>query len=222
MTVIMGATFRGGAAVGADSLRHNAMNLGHAGNTNKTVTLNCRTVAAKAGYGPDADGIWQTLRETDIDEIGPAEISRRLRGIGADVYARCLEKARALGAVDAGLYLIVAGTEKGGQPALHWLNFQLQDFGHTNEVGRALAFASRPEANVNAWNHVARLVRNTGAGATMQLDTWARNLVIDEQKYAPHAIGFPVNLRAVRADGVLDLNVFECDPEDRAAEVYMD
>lgn len=222
MTVIMGVTFRGGAAVAADSLRHNAMDLGNAGNADKTVTINCRTVAAKAGYGPDADGIWQTLRETSIEDVGPAEISRRLRAIGTTVYAQCLQKARALGADDPGIYLIVAGTELDGRPALHWLNFELQDFGHTNQVGCPIAFASRPEANANAFNHAARLVRNTEAGASMQLDTWARDLVADEQKYARHAIGFPVNLRAVRADGVTDLTLSEGETENRAAAVWMD
>ncbi len=219
MTIIMGATFLGGAAVAADSLRHNAINLQNAGYSDKTLTLNSRTVAAKAGYGPDADSIWRLLLETGLADVGPAEISNRLREIGADVYAQCLQRAEALGVQDPGIYLIVAGTELDGRPALYWLNFQLQDFGHCNEAGRVIAYASRAESNNNASRHAMQLVRNTQAGLTLQLDTWARNLVTDEHMYAPHAIGFPVNLRIAKPDGVIDLTLPNRGTANRIAEV---
>ena len=63
----------------ADTLRHNAVDNSGAGHADKTIVLNPRVVAAKAGYGPDADRAWATLTESDIKDFGPREVAHRLR-----------------------------------------------------------------------------------------------------------------------------------------------
>ena len=137
--------------------------------------------------------------------------------IGADVYSQCREKAIALRAPDPGLFFLVAGLELDGRPAIHWLNFALQDFGHTNKAGRAVAFASRPETNANALAHAEALVRQDGAGLSIPLDSWARNLTVDERQYAPHAIGLPITLRIVKPHERWELTVVEDGVERHAA-----
>lgn len=217
MTIIMGITLQEGAAVAADTLRHNAVDNGNAGHADKTVAINNRVVGAKAGYGPDADAAWQALIESGIEGCGPAEIAQRLRVIGARIYSQCREKAVALGVADPGLFFILAGLELNGRPAIHWLNFALGDFGHTNQVGCAIAFASRPEANANAVAHARALVRQDLVGQSIPLDAWARNLTADEKMYAPHAIEFPIILRIVKAHECVEMQVFENGIEREAA-----
>jgi len=213
----MGITLYEGAALAADTLRHNTVDNSCAGSADKTVALNHRVVGTKAGYGPDADGAWGALIESGINELGPAEIAHRLRGIGVEVYSRCRGKAIALGVADPGLFFILAGLELDGRPAIHWLNFALHDFGHTNQPGCAIAFASRAEASANAHAHAEALVRQDETGLSIPLDAWARNLTSDERAYAQHAIGFPVVLRIVKPNGCFSLMVAEDGVDTHAA-----
>lgn len=217
MTIIMGITLCEGAALAADTLRHNAVDNSNAGSADKTIVLNHRAVGAKAGYGPDADVTWGALIESGINDLGPAEIAHRLRVIGAEVYSRCREKAIASGVADPGLFFILAGLELDGRPAIHWLNFGLRDFGYTNQPGCAIAFASRVEANANALAHAKALVRRDRTGLSIPLDAWARNLTSDERAYASHAIGFPVVMRIVEPNGCFSLIVAEGGGETHAA-----
>lgn len=208
MTIIMGMTLHGAAVIAADTLRHNAINNAAAGNSDKTRKISERVIAAKGGYGPDADPIWNQVSNSGVDGAGPTEVARRIRHFGEPIYEMCKRKAEGLRTPDPGLFFLVAGLEDDGSPSIHWLNFSLKDFGGTSTIGCPLAFASRPEANANASQHARRLLKTGKDGRSfLQVDTWARDLAQQERVFAPHAIGFPLILRLVTGSGVSEIEI---------------
>ena len=203
MTIIMGLTYIGGAVIAADTLRHDAIDGLPAGKTDKTRVLSSRIVGAKAGFGPDADWVWDEVISSGISTIGPAEVASRLKVIGKAAYSQCKQESDRLWVEDPGLYFLIAGLEPDNKPSIHWLNFKLDDFGGTQEIGCALSFGSRPATCENGVNHAKRLLHTKGDSELfLPCDTWVRNFTADERRYAQHAIGFPVNLNIVSPDRV--------------------
>lgn len=205
----MGITFLGGAAVASDTLRHNQFNHEAMGQGQKYFLVNPRVVVVKAGYGPDADVLWDILRtEPNIDLADSLSVFAILQEKGSVVYENCREMAIAMGAADPGLYLIVAGLSNDGVSSVHCLNFGLQDFNSWCEPGIPLVYASRFGANDHAKQlALSEISRDRENRYFLQLDNWAQAVTMAERTFAPHAIDFPVDLVIVRMDGVSILRI---------------
>lgn len=218
MTVIFGLSFFGGALVGADTKRHNAIDLVSAGNSSKVRAVGKRAVVAKAGYGPWADPVWEEIvkavGDRNLDARAVADI---VEIEGKKVLQLCLEKSEKTGVPCWGLDFIVAGLSD-GEPSVHGLQLALDH--RIDEFGPAklLAFGVRDTAtNARASALAENLVQKDDGTDILRLNGWqlAHQLISEEQDAAPHSVDFPGEMLLVRegkdilpipvdCDGLLD------------------
>ena len=203
MTVIIAGNVGGVPFAASDSLSHGALSLAAAGNAPKCVQLNSRTVAAKAGYGPQFNYIWKELMapfgssEPDIQKI-----ARDLKLHGESAYAFGKSMAADQGAVDPGLYLLLSGYGQDGKSHLYWMNYQLKDFGFSSDPNLVLSFGTLADAPEYAQRKLAELARRGGISAQGAIIELTRDVVRREATATPHAVGFPAYVAIAGADGL--------------------
>ncbi|QCO04868.1 hypothetical protein [Azospirillum argentinense] len=200
MTVIFAATFSDCVAIGADTLRHNAVDLQPAGHERKIRRINSRVLAAKAGLGPLADGIWDALTThlgDDLERAGPSKVAAALRFLGTTYFDLGRQQAKALGIGNPGLFLLVSGWETGDTPALHWLNFDLENFESVTGPGLCMAFGPDVATYAEARELLIRRSTVENGHVAAQLDLWAVDVVSRCQRVARHAVSFPADLELI-------------------------
>ncbi|APH71410.1 Ntn hydrolase family protein [Aquibium oceanicum] len=196
MTVIFAAKYSGGVVVGADSRAHDHVT-GHASaNRMKLHQLNDRVFAAKAGYGPDADAIWQQFYELpDHEKLSVDAAGYQIRKMGAQTYVKCNARAKELGVIDPGLFILVAGLDSGLSPKIIYLNFKLGEY-----LDSLTCTAFGPIDTHGAANRILHEECVAGNG-TIAMDHWAKRLTTECQVVAPHAIGYPLEMAFIEASG---------------------
>lgn len=194
MTVIFGATYDGGVVIGADSLGHDDETREPFPGRVKVHRVNDLVYGAKAGYGPDADDIWEELRNVAaVQSMGPSEIADHAHRLGLPIYHRCQLRAKSLGRSDVGLYMLIAGMDIQKVPHLHYLNFK------TGEFLELECSAFGPSNTHSLANELLEEEKET----ELDITNWATKLVDRCIASAPHAIGYPVHLYMIEAEGVV-------------------
>ncbi|MVA24556.1 hypothetical protein V6582_05920 [Agrobacterium vitis] len=200
MTVIFAGAFEDCAVIGGDQLRHEYFTLQPAGFASKVRRINDRVWGAKAGYGPTADRLWDDLTGLPgVEDMCIEELAAHTRTLGSKVYQGCLALLP-VGAKDPGLYLFLAGVNANGLSSVHWLNFQLGDFGSAIGPGKAFAFGPDPSVHTQATALLQVQLTTQGRFAVAALDTWAISLTKYARQLAAHAVGFPTDLVLIIKD----------------------
>ncbi|MUZ66361.1 hypothetical protein [Agrobacterium vitis] len=200
MTIIFAGAFEDCAVIGGDQLRHDQLTRQPAGFASKVRRINDRVWGAKAGYGPTADRLWDDLAVLPgVEEMCIEELAVHTRTLGSSVYQGCLASLP-VGAKDPGLCLFLAGVNANGLNAVHWLNFQLGDFGSEIGPGKAFAFGPDPSVHTQATALLQGLLTTQGRFEVAALDAWAISLTKYARQLATHAVGFPTDLVLIIRD----------------------
>ena len=203
MTVTFAGAFVDCAAIGADTLGHDAKDPETQQRRRKIYRLNKRVVMAKGGYGPEADGVFHDMLSwPDIDGAGPSEAAAQIQKTGKRIYEHCKQLADINGVDDPGLYLLVAGREESGAFSIHWLDFKKENFGSDTGPGKCIAIGPDPDLPSVATRLIGENAEIEPPFVVGALDQWAIDLTNHCKKKADHAIGFPVELFFVNSDGV--------------------
>jgi hypothetical protein len=195
MTVIFAGAFEDCVVVGADQLRHDHYTKEPAGFTCKVRQVNEQVWGAKGGFGPLADPIWEELLQIpNVESLSVDEVAAYVRSRGKVIYEECLAAHVPPGVRNPGLYFVFAGFNSQGQNAVHWLNFQLEDFNSAVGPGKTVAFGPDVSVHDNATDQLRSLVTPSGKYLVAPLDAWAIGVTKYSRGFAPHAIGFPTDL----------------------------
>ncbi|MQW73643.1 hypothetical protein GHK50_33620 [Sinorhizobium medicae] len=204
MTVIFAGAFDDCAVIGADTRRADQVTGRTAGEFHKIVECNGKVSAAKAGYGPDADGIWEVVKSHPRrDHLTSDDVAELLRAEGTSLYQRCLSRARAIGERDPGLYVLVAGVGRDGAYKIHALNFGLNDFVDFAGPGRVLCYGPRVECNDFAFNALKSMLSLDETSLRAPVDRWAVEVTRQCNEWAPNFVDFPVSVNLVVAEGTV-------------------
>lgn len=199
MTLIFGATFFGGAVVGADQKRHFSRSKLDAGRGKKMAVLSRYAAVAKSGIGPDADFIFDLVRqELNGREASAREVADLLQRFSPDVLAKCIADGYDKGTP---MNFIVAGLTD-GVPTIH--SYQAGNGRRTDDLGpgKVLAFGMRPETNQRAYDLISPHRRQVFTKPMLDVGLWAGAMIADEQVAHRHAVDYPLDIARVTTNGV--------------------
>lgn len=198
MTVIFAGAFEDCAIIGADTRRADQVSGRTAGEFHKLVECNRQVSAAKAGYGPDADCIWEVVnahpRRQDLTSDDVADL---LRNEGLPVYQRCVERALSIGEPDPGLYILVAGISRDGHYKIHALNFGLGDYVHAVGPGQVFCYGPKVECNDFARQSLRGMLSSGDRSLFAPIDKWAAEIARQCNDWAPNFVDFPVDVNLI-------------------------
>ncbi|MEG3089516.1 hypothetical protein [Sphingomonas sp. PB4P5] len=210
MTVIFGLTFLTGALVGADTLRHNALNNKSVGSASKVRSFGKRAVVAKSGYGPSADPVWDAIRRRiNGEDLDAGDVADIVVSEGAKTLAICSAASKEAGHPDPGLSFIVSGLTD-DRPSLHGIQLADQQRCDVEGHGKVIAFGMRQTTSARAHELAETLIRKESDRLLLNAWDWARELIEEERCSNPHAIGFPGEMLFVRPG--LEVETMKVDP----------
>ncbi|WP_457660889.1 hypothetical protein [Sinorhizobium medicae] len=196
MTMIVAGAFADCAFIAADRKRADMLTGKDAGSHPKIVEINASVFASKAGYGPDADDIWEpVLTHPDRERLRVEEAAQLVETSGREVYKRCISLFA--GMPNPGLHVLIAGAGRETDYRVHAINFgNRQSVGHSGPI--VFAFGGmRSDTNEHVKELLMSSLQKSGSFHFVQLDEFVGEVMDLGVEWAPNFVGYPADLRVV-------------------------
>lgn len=128
MTALIALAAADGVFMATDTRRTHVSSGTALAPVSKMKSLPGPTLWAKGGYGSQADILFTLVANDPRSQSGDVDlVAEATYELGLGVYADCKRQAAAEGLRDIGLYALMAGFDKSGQPKLQSIHFGLNE-----------------------------------------------------------------------------------------------
>lgn len=212
MTVIFACTFPGGAAIAGDTLMHNPATQERVMNASKVLNISQRVSIAQAGSFNGTGEVWERLDKLQIATATPINVAAAIREYAEPIYRK------KSAAEPTCMRYLVAGIETDGTRAIHWLEFDANNFGGVTGPCQIAALGTLQ--NVQQIANREMLASLKPHSNIVRLDEWSRRVVAVEATASPNSVGFPAVLYVMKQGGGIGKEIQANNIPDPAYEVF--